>query len=190
MLDDADTAFLASCGGEQCHAMSFDTLLMGHDTVPLVDAEDLSRVLGQSHGGWFNNFGIDAFMAWLVMLGPEKARTVKFCVDMWQVNGTGGVYLPCNVSYYVHTRGADGAISNAFPWCSQLSVHLLRTAELIYWVYGSSDHWAPMVVNKRVKCIFIIDALGLTRAPAAAPSQQWEQLRPMLRNTLASRPQR
>ena len=170
ILDQADMAFLASC--EPCvkesHAMTFDALVMGHDSVPLVDCEDLSRVLGKSHDGWFNNFGIDAFMAWLVMCGPEAARTVKFSNDVLQVNEGGGVYLPCNVSYYVRTRGADAAATENTPWCSEQSARLLRAAPLIYWVYGSNDHWAPMVVNKRGKCILIIDPLGLTGAPAAA----------------------
>ena len=101
--------------------LKFDAAMIGHGNVHVVDQEDLARILDRSHGGWLNNQGIDAFLAWLTLDGPCK-KTVTFVHD---VNAVGmsfkDVVLPSDLSHYLRKDGAAEFAKSQHPMCSQES---------------------------------------------------------------------
>lgn len=140
--------------------MSFDTMLMAHRNVPLIDVHDIRRVLDLPsdhvpNQGYLDGVAVDAFMAWVGAVVTK--HTMVFADYSVKVVSSQPVYLPSNALNMA--RGSSD---------HELIGKQLAAASAIYHVmHVGSNHWAAVKIYN--KHIHVFDCMGVaTEAHASA----------------------
>ena len=172
LLTNEENTYIVNCmsNPEAIDPMEFPRRFVGHADFVKVIAEDITRVLDLSDGGWLNGIAIDAFMSYFIY---REDTEIAYAGDAnWDHRFPAkSLYIPCKLSGDL-VHGLDHALKQK-RWQSDKFKEQIAASNMIYIPFNQNSHFIVLVVDRSARSVITYNGYsGMDSAQTHAMAQQ------------------